>query len=187
MNTFLFIEQSPNPLAVKFVFKEFFLEKGDLILYKASQTNPEWSEPFWRLDYLQQIYIAQNFVVFIHEPTEKKQDSHVSVWADKTHELQNLLVHIPFPLRFESLNKTEENTALSAIQGWLDTLIRKATWIHGGNFQAISIEKGVLFLRPEGACYQCPYLGITLNKGILEPLQKQFPEIQTIQLSYDFI
>lgn len=187
MNTFLFIEQSPNPLAIKLVFKEPFLPSGALTFDRNFHQKEEvWLEAFWNLAYLQQIYIAQNFIVFIHESTEKKLDSHLSLWADKTHELQSLLSFIPFPLSIQNIKNHNENIDLQRIQEWLDKYIKKATWIHGGAFQAVKIENGILYLRPEGACYQCPYLGMTVYKGILEPLNQQFPHIQNIQLTYDF-
>ncbi|GIV43357.1 MAG: hypothetical protein KatS3mg035_0480 [Bacteroidia bacterium] len=187
MNTFLFVEQSPNPLAVKFVFKEPFLQKDALILDKSIDRKEAWIKPFWDLDYLQQIYIAQNFVIFIHKPFEKKLDSHVSPWAEKVQEIQNLLEYIPFPLDNEKVSYFCEDKDLVSIQAWLDRFIRKATWIHGGAFQAVKLEDGVLFLRPDGACYQCPYLGMTVYKGILEPLSSAFPQVQNIQLTYDFL
>lgn len=187
MNTFLFIEQSPNPLAVKFVFKDPFLSSEALVFDRDFHQNEElWLRPFWNLSYLQQIYIAQNFIVFIHKPTEKKLDSHLSLWADKTHELQNLLSFIPFPLSKQNIKNYHKNIDLQLIQEWLDKYIKKATWIHGGAFQVVKIENQILYLRPDGACYQCPYLGMTVYKGILEPLNQQFPQIQNIQLTYDF-
>ncbi len=187
MNTFLFVEQSPNPLAIKCVFKEPFLQKDALIFDIHQHSSENWLEPFWNLGYLQQIYIAQNFVVFIHQPLEKKIDSHLSPWADKTHEIQNLLNKIPFPLNTNANEYISEEKELIAIQEWLDKFIKKATWIHGGAFQAVKIINGILFLRPDGACYQCPYLGMTVYKGILEPLSLEFPQIQNIQLTYDFV
>ncbi len=186
MSTLLFIEQSPNPLAVKFVFKDVILENGALIFDKSSLLSDSWLEPFWNLEYLQQIYIAQNFVVFIHKSLDKKSDSHISPWFEKTQEIQNLIHNIPFPLTIQNEVERQENNELKFIQAWLDKFIRKATWIHGGAFQAVRLEKGILYLRPEGACYDCPYLGMTVYKGILEPLRLEFSEIQNIQISYDF-
>jgi len=185
MNTFLFVEQSPNPLAIKFVFKDLFLDKEAMVYDKSMKNFESWLQPFWDLSYVQQIYIAKNFVVFIHQFLEKKTDSHLSPWTEKTQEVQSLLSHIPFPLNIQKKQKEEHLIDLESIQEWLDKFIRKATWIHGGAFQAIKLEEGVLYLRPDGACYQCPYLGMTVYKGILEPISLQFPEIKNIELVYD--
>jgi len=72
MNTFLFVEQSPNPLAIKFVFKDLFLDKEAMVYDKSMKNFESWLQPFWDLSYVQQIYIAKNFVVFIHQSLEKK-------------------------------------------------------------------------------------------------------------------
>lgn len=186
MNTFLFVEQCPSPLALKFVFQEPFLREGALIFDRNFNCSEGWLEPFWCLEYLQQMYIAQNFVTFVHKPLEGERDSRVSPWEGKEHEVLDLLEHIPFPLNSKSCETGHEDEELVSIQKWLDRFIRGATWIDGGAFQAVKIENGVLFLRPDGACYECPYLGMTVHKGIFEPLNLTFPQVRNIQLTYDF-
>lgn len=137
------------------------------------------------LKYFQQIYIAQNFILLIHEFVKKKGDSSISPWTYKINEVKNFLNQVIFPKKLCLNDKAKFVSELKLIQKWLDSYVKKTSWIHGAGFKSLKIEKDIFFLRFKGSCFQCPYLKLTIYKRILELLTLQFPQIQKVQLTYE--
>jgi Fe-S cluster biogenesis protein NfuA len=63
----------------------------------------------------------------------------------------------------------------------LDTEIRPALAMDGGDVVFISFENGIVKLQLRGACHSCPSATVTLKGGIERRLKEQFPEIISVE------
>jgi Fe-S cluster biogenesis protein NfuA len=80
--------------------------------------------------------------------------------------------------RDEALNMSE---AAAGIIHILETEIRPAVAMDGGDIIFNSYENGVLKLQLRGACHSCPSSLVTLKNGIQTRLKRDFPELVSVE------
>lgn len=82
----------------------------------------------------------------------------------------------------EQRSPADDATAIEqGIQRVLNTEIRPAVAMDGGDVTFDSFRDGVVYLRLRGACSGCPSSLMTLKMGIEERLKEDFPEIRSVQ------
>lgn len=61
-------------------------------------------------------------------------------------------------------------------------VLREGLAMHGGNvaLERIDLEKGIAFVRMQGACVGCPMSELTLKAGIEETVCQMVPEIKEV-------
>ena len=63
----------------------------------------------------------------------------------------------------------------------LDTRVKPAVAMDGGNIEFVEFDDGVVYLRLEGACAGCPSSTMTLKQGIETMLKHYVPEVQRVE------
>ena len=93
----------------------------------------------------------------------------------------------------ETIEKTESklNTSLESkesdtdivkqIKELLDTRVRPAVAMDGGDIIYDSFKDGVVYLHMQGACSGCPSSTATLKMGIENMLKHYVPEVQEVR------
>ena len=79
----------------------------------------------------------------------------------------------------ESVSTVDPNDTptVQNIKKLLDTEIRPAVAMDGGDIRFHKFEKGILYLEMQGACSGCPSSMITLKEGIETRLKREIPEL----------
>ena len=67
------------------------------------------------------------------------------------------------------------------IRELLDTRVKPAVAMDGGNIEFVEFDEGVVYLRMEGACAGCPSSTMTLKQGIEGMLQHYVPEVVEVR------
>ena len=75
----------------------------------------------------------------------------------------------------------ENNEVVSQIVELLDTRVRPAVAMDGGDIVFHGFENGVVFLTMQGACAGCPSSTATLKMGIENLLRHYIPEVSEVQ------
>ena len=75
----------------------------------------------------------------------------------------------------------EVSETVQQIKHLLDTRVRPAVAMDGGDIVFKSFENGVVTLYMRGACAGCPSAGATLKMGIENLLRHYIPEVQEVQ------
>jgi Fe-S cluster biogenesis protein NfuA len=75
----------------------------------------------------------------------------------------------------------ENNEVVSQIVELLDTRVRPAVAMDGGDIVFHGFEDGVVFLTMQGACAGCPSSTATLKMGIENLLRHYIPEVDEVQ------
>jgi len=65
------------------------------------------------------------------------------------------------------------------IENIIDT-IRPALIADGGNVELIEIEEGIVKVKLQGACGNCPMAQMTLKMGIEREIKRHVPEIKEV-------
>jgi Fe-S cluster biogenesis protein NfuA len=71
----------------------------------------------------------------------------------------------------------EDKLIVDQIKELLDTRIRPAVAVDGGDITFSRYEKGVVHLKLKGACSGCPSSSVTLKNGIENMLRHYIPEV----------
>ena len=90
-------------------------------------------------------------------------------------------------LILSSIEKEEDNAdesdTVQQIKKLLETRVRPAVAMDGGDIQFESFEDGIVTLLMKGACSGCPSSTATLKMGIENMLRHYIPEVQEVRAS----
>ncbi len=75
----------------------------------------------------------------------------------------------------------DNDEIVSQIVELLDTRVRPAVAMDGGDIVFHGFEQGVVYLHMQGACSGCPSSTVTLKMGIENLLRHYVPEVQEVQ------
>ena len=85
-------------------------------------------------------------------------------------------------LKNNSLEKDENDTDIvKQIKELLDTRVRPAVAMDGGDIIYDSFKDGIVYLHMQGACSGCPSSTATLKMGIENMLKHYVPEVQEVR------
>ena len=83
----------------------------------------------------------------------------------------------------EKEDNADESDTIQQIKKLLETRVRPAVAMDGGDIQFESFEDGVVTLLMKGACSGCPSSTATLKMGIENMLRHYIPEVQEVRAS----
>lgn len=188
----LYTEQTPNPESLKFVTNRM-LYKGNAD-FKEAALAEEWSPMatfLFEQPYVKAIYISNNFVTITKEMNY--------TWSDVIHEAKKVIksyieqdgVIIKDGFadamaaieeeRGASYQYSEEDAGLvKKIIELIDTYVKPAVEMDGGNIEFKSFDQGVVTVIMQGACSGCPSSTVTLKAGIEGMLKRMVPEVTEV-------
>lgn len=188
----LYTEQTPNPESLKFVTNRM-IYKGTAD-FREETLAKEWSPlatELFEMPFVKGVYICNNFVTITKEFNYD--------WADimlKVKEYLKGYISEEKPIiqegfeeamaeieaeRGASYEYTENETEIvKKIKDLIDTHVKPAVEMDGGNIEFKSWEKGTVTLVMQGACSGCPSSTVTLKQGIEGMLQRMIPEVKEV-------
>ncbi len=187
----LYTEQTPNPETLKFVTNKM-LYKGTAD-FKEENIAKDWSEmatALFAFPYVKGVYICNNFVTVTKEFTYQWEDVMLPLKefikayvAD-----EKPIVNEGFEAAMKEIEKeksTREYTGDEAIlvekiKELIDTYVKPAVEMDGGNIEFKSFDKGIVTVVLQGSCSGCPSSTVTLKSGIEGMLKRMVPEVTEV-------
>jgi NFU1 iron-sulfur cluster scaffold homolog, mitochondrial len=188
----LYTEQTPNPETLKFVTNRM-LYKGTAD-FKDAESAQQWSplaEALYTFPYVKGVYICNNFV------TVTKEFNYA--WEDITLRLKEYIkqyisdekniIHEGYEEAIKAADaENMANTEFSGEDGELvvkikeliDTYVKPAVEMDGGNIEFKSFNQGVVSVVLQGSCSGCPSSTVTLKSGIEGMLKRMVPEVTEV-------
>ena len=188
----LYTEQTPNPESLKFVTNRI-LYKGTAD-FRDADLAKEWSPlaaELFALPFVKQVYISSNFVTITKEFNFSWDDimidtkSFIKAYIEDGKEI----LHEGFELAMEKMEKdkgigyqySDEDAAIvKKIRDLIDTYVKPAVEMDGGNIEFKSYNEGIVTVIMQGSCSGCPSSTITLKNGIQAMLQRMVPEVKDV-------
>ena len=181
---FIQTEDTPNPSTIKFLPGKEVMSSGtaDFTSYEATEQSP-LARRLIEIDGVDGVFLGSDFISIT-----KANDSE---WFSlKPSVLGKIMEHYASGDEVLIINK-EENTSIEEndsdivqqIKKLLDTRVRPAVAMDGGDIQFDSFEDGVVTLFMRGACSGCPSSTATLKMGIENMLRHYIPEVQEVRAS----
>lgn len=187
----LYTEQTPNPESLKFVTNRMlFRGTAD---FREEETAQKWSplaEALFSNPYVKGVYITNNFVSITKEFNYD--------WADIMLQLKDQIkkyiedggdvVKEGFAEEMEKINAEqaaqqfsgEDGEIAKKIKELIDTYVKPAVEMDGGNIEFKSYDKGKVYVIMQGACSGCPSSSVTLKSGIEGMLKRMVPEVEEV-------
>lgn len=189
----LYTEQTPNPESLKFVTNRM-LYKGTAD-FSEEELAKEWSPlatTLFEKPYVKGVYISNNFV------TVTKEFNYA--WEDIMLKLKEFIKNyvsdegeIVKDGFAEAMAKIEEERGASydyteneaeivkKIKELLETYVKPAVEMDGGNIEFESFKEGTVRLIMQGACSGCPSSTVTLKAGIEGMMKRMVPEVKNVE------
>ena len=188
----LYTEQTPNPESLKFVTNRM-LYKGTAD-FREEELAKEWSPlatELFDLPYVKGVYICNNFVTISKEFNYSWDDIMLNLKQQiKTYvEEEKEIISEGFA---EAMAKIEEENGIGyeytgdekelveKIKGLIDTYVKPAVEMDGGNIEFKSFDKGIVTVILQGSCSGCPSSTVTLKSGIEGMLKRMVPEVTEV-------
>lgn len=187
----LYTEQTPNPETLKFVTNKM-LYRGTAD-FKEEALAREWSElaaSLFNFPYVKGVYICNNFVTITKEFTYQWEDIMLPLkeFIKSYLNEEKPVLADGFEEAMKSLEKEkasklytgDEAVLVEKIKELIDTYVKPAVEMDGGNIEFKSFDKGVVTVILQGACSGCPSSTVTLKSGIEGMLKRMVPEVTEV-------
>ena len=188
----LYTEQTPNPESLKFVTNRM-LYQGTADFREADLAK-EWSPlatSLFELPYVKGVYICNNFVSVTKEFNYAWEDIMLKLkdFLKKYIEDGGDIVKEGFAEAMAAVEaergagyeySEEEAAIVQKIKELIDTYVKPAVEMDGGNIEFKSFDQGIVTVILQGSCSGCPSSTVTLKSGIEGMLKRMVPEVTEV-------
>ena len=178
---FIQTEDTPNPATLKFIPGVDVLP-GNSAEFNSSdeaKTSPLASR-LLRIDGVESVFLSGDFVSIT------KADQ-MEWFALKPSVLAGIMEHFASGLpvmdaaQDSDVDNSDDDEVVQQIKHLLDTRVRPAVAMDGGDITFHSFDEGVVTLQMRGACQGCPSSTATLKMGIENMLRHYIPEVVEVR------
>lgn len=188
----LYTEQTPNPESLKFVTNRM-LYRGTAD-FREEKLAREWSPlgtALFDLPYVKGVYISNNFVTVTKEMNYAWEDIMLKIKEFIKSYLQEdrPILNDGFEEAMAKLEAErgasyeysgEETEIVKKVKELIDTYVKPAVEMDGGNIEFKKFEDGVVTVIMQGACSGCPSSTVTLKAGIEGMLKRMIPQVKEV-------
>lgn len=173
-------EATPNPNSTRYALnRRIILHTGYDFPNAASGEASPLAKFLFEIPGVRGVYIGPEFVTVTTEEEALEGDRQKVI-----HAIGQFIASGKPAVEGSAVNphSTEGNNPLEVeIIRILDTEIRPAVAMDGGDITFVSVENGVVKLQLRGACHSCPSSIVTLKMGIETRLKQSLPEIESVE------
>ncbi|GLR16556.1 NifU family protein [Portibacter lacus] len=188
----IYTEQTPNPESLKFVTNKM-LYKGTAD-FREEELAKQWSplgKELFELPFVKGVYICNNFVTITKEFNFGWEDIMLKLKEfikDYVSEGKEIIAE-GFTEAMAELEAEqgdayqytgEEAELVKKIKELIDTYVKPAVEMDGGNIEFKSFDKGLVTVILQGSCSGCPSSTVTLKAGIEGMLKRMVPEVTEV-------
>ena len=186
---FIQTEPTPNPLTLKFLPGRIVMKEGTAFFHDKSKcTNSPLAKRLFSIEGVAGVFFGNDFITITQE---KNTDWQIlkpmilgAIMDHYNSDEEVLIINKNNSINIDSKSsdaKQEDNETVKQIKNLLDTRIRPAVAMDGGDIVFQSFEKGIVYLHMQGACSGCPSSTATLKMGIENMLKHYVPEVKEIR------
>ena len=182
---FIQVEETPNPATLKFIPGQNVMDQGtsEFTSQEQAETSP-LAKKIFELEGVDRIFYGQDFI-----SVTKTDDREWLLLKPRI--LGAIMEHFTagLPLFTQTPDvpddsgqaDEQEDEITKQIKELLDTRVRPAVAMDGGDIVFQKFESGVLHLKMQGACSGCPSSTMTLKSGIENMMRHFVPEVEEVR------
>ena len=188
----IYTEQTPNPESLKFVSNRM-IYRGTAD-FREEDLAKEWSPlatALFELPYVRGVYICNNFVTISKElnyswdDVKLKAKQFIIDYIDADKEIisdgfESAMAEIEEASGVAYEYTGEEKELVKRIKDLLDTYVKPAVEMDGGNIEFKHFNEGIVTVVLQGSCSGCPSSTVTLKAGIEGMMKRMIPEVTEV-------
>ena len=182
---FIQTEQTPNPQTLKFLPGKVVMVEGTAFFQNiAEASNSPFAKRLFDVEGVKGVFFGSDFITIT-------KDQSLDWQILKPLILGSIMDHYNSGDETIITNKKSEQSSLKVdendtdivkqIKELLDTRVRPAVAMDGGDIIYDSFKDGVVYLEMQGACSGCPSSTATLKMGIENMLKHYVPEVREVK------
>ena len=179
---FIQTEDTPNPETLKFIPGDIILKTGtaDFSSKEVASDSPLALRLF-EIDGVSRVFLATDFISVTKDPQLHWNNLKPSILTGIMEHYSSGLPAINDTDKSSESNNVEDSETIKQIKDLLETRVRPAVAMDGGDITFCSFESGVVTLQMKGACAGCPSSTATLKMGIENMLRHYIPEVTEVR------
>jgi len=183
---FIQTEQTPNPQTLKFLPGKAVMNEGTAFFQNVNETsNSPLAKRLFSVEGVEGVFLGSDFITITKKENLEWQVMKPSVLgAIVDHFNSGDEIYIP-KTKEEGKKSLQEDPndsdIVKQIKELLETRVRPAVAMDGGDIIYDSFEDGIVYLQMQGACSGCPSSTATLKMGIENMLKHYIPEVQEVK------
>jgi len=180
---FIQTEQTPNPATLKFLPGCTVMESGTANFpERAAAARSPLAERLFLLPEIAGVFLGTDFItVTKNGDTEWHQLKPAVLAAIMEHFTAGRPVIIGGQEEAAGGAAGEDSEIVSQIKELLETRVRPAVAMDGGDITFEDFEDGIVYLHMQGSCSGCPSSTATLKAGIENMLRHYIPEVTEVR------
>ena len=183
---FIQTEQTPNPQTLKFLPGKVVMNEGTAFFQNIQEAkNSPFAKRLFGLEGVSGVFFGSDFITITKEHSFDWQTMKPSVLGAIIDHFNSGDETVKSIENIESSNSLAQNEndseIVKQIKELLDTRVRPAVAMDGGDIIYDSFKDGVVYLHMQGACSGCPSSTATLKMGIENMLKHYVPEVQEVR------
>ena len=180
---FIQTDTTPNPASLKFLPGRVVMERGTADFRSVEEANSSiLAQNLFKIEGVEGVFFGSDFISITKSENFDWQILKPSV-------LGAISVHYESGASIiDKIENTEKNSTVTKdseivvqIKELLDTKVRPAVAMDGGDITFSDFKDGIVFLHMQGACSGCPSSTATLKVGIENMLKHYLPEVQGVE------
>jgi len=180
---FIQTETTPNPASLKFLPGRVVMERGTADFRSVEEANSSLlAQNLFKIEGVEGVFFGSDFISITKSESFDWQILKPSVLGAISVQYESGASII------DKIENTEKNSTVTKdseivvqIKELLDTKVRPAVAMDGGDITFGDFKDGIVFLHMQGACSGCPSSTATLKAGIENMLKHYLPEVQGVE------
>ena len=182
---FIQTEPTPNPLTLKFLPGRIVMDEGTAFFQKKSDcSNSPLASRLFSVEGVAGVFFGSDFVTITQEENTDWQILKPMILGaimDHYNSGEKVMNKSQGDSKNDDLklteSKHEDNEIVKQIKELIETRVRPAVAMDGGDIIFDNFEDGIVYLRMQGSCSGCPSSTATLKSGIENMLKHYVPEV----------
>ena len=180
---FIQTEITPNPNSLKFLPGRVVMEKETADFRSVEEAgNSLVAQNFYKIHGAEGVFFSSDFIAITKSANIEWQllkPPILSVIAD--HYESGAPIMDKVENSEDDATKAKDSDIVVQIKELLETKVRPAVAMDGGDITFGDYKDGIVFLHMQGACSGCPSSTATLKSGIENMLKHYLPEVQGVE------
>ena len=179
---FIQTEDTPNPDTLKFLPGDKVLKGGSVDFSSIeSSSNSPLATRLFEIDGVSRVFLSSDFISVTKNSSLEWNSLKPSILTGIMEHYSSGLPAINIEEETFDNSSDEDTETIKQIKDLLETRVRPAVAMDGGDISFCSFEAGVVTLQMKGACAGCPSSTATLKMGIENMLRHYIPEVTEVK------
>ena len=183
---FIQTEQTPNPQTLKFLPGKVVMDEGTAFFQNIDKTsNSPLAKKLFDVDGVTGVFFGSDFITISKNDSldwQVMKPALLGAIMDHFNSGEQTINNETNDEKKKSLlENSNDSDIVKQIKELLDTRVRPAVAMDGGDIVYDSYKDGIVYLHMQGSCSGCPSSTATLKSGIENMLKHYIPEVLEVK------